>query len=87
MTREEVQEIVVAAIQEIAPEIEPGDIDEDEDIREECDLDSMDILNVLVAIKKSTGVQILEQDFAKVNTLDKLVNHLLQEFSPGEKLN
>ena len=51
-TQQNIQKMILEAIQEVAPEIEQDDIDMDEDIREECDLDSMDFLNYLIALKK-----------------------------------
>ena len=70
------QQIILEAIQEVAPEIEQDDIDMDEDIREECDLDSMDFLNYLIALKKSTGVSIAEGDYTQVNTFNKMLSYL-----------
>lgn len=70
------QQIILAAIQEVAPEIEQDDIDMDEDIREECDLDSMDFINYLIALKKSTGISIAEGDYTQVNTFNKMLTYL-----------
>jgi acyl carrier protein len=75
------QQIILAAIQEVAPEIEQDDIDMDEDIREECDLDSMDFINYLIALKKSTGVSIAEGDYIQVNTFNKMLTYLTEKLS------
>jgi len=48
----------------------------DEDIRDQLDLDSMDFLNVLVAIAEQLRVEIPERDYAKVRTLDALVAYV-----------
>lgn len=60
-TQQNLEKVILDAIQDVAPEIEQDDIEMDEDIREECDLDSMDFLNYLIAVKKSTGVSISEE--------------------------
>jgi len=75
------QQTILEAIQEVAPEIELDDIDMDEDIREECDLDSMDFLNYLIALKKSTGISIAEGDYTLVNTFNKMLNYLSERLS------
>ncbi|MFT5851734.1 MAG: acyl carrier protein [Colwellia sp.] len=75
------QKIILSAIQEIAPEIEQDDIDMDEDIREECDLDSMDFINYLIALKKSTGISIAEGDYTQVNTFNKMLTYLTEKLS------
>ncbi|WP_114326679.1 acyl carrier protein [Candidatus Colwellia aromaticivorans] len=77
--QQNIQQIILEAIQEVAPEIEQDDIDMDEDIREECDLDSMDFLNYLIALKKSTGVSIAEGDYTQVNSFNKMLNYLSEK--------
>ncbi len=72
MNQDELETLIVRAIQSVAPEIERADIDPEEDLREVCDLDSMDFLNVLEALKKSSGVSIPEADYFKVNTLAQM---------------
>ncbi|MDX2368732.1 MAG: acyl carrier protein [Colwellia sp.] len=68
MNKTEIERLVIEAIQEVAPEIEQNTIDFDEDIREECDLDSMDFINYLAALQKSTGIKITEVDYPKFST-------------------
>ena len=75
------QQVILAAIQEVAPEIELDDINMEEDIREECDLDSMDFINYLIALKKSTGVSIAEGDYIQVNTFNKMLTYLTEKLS------
>jgi len=73
MNTEKLEQLIIESIQEIAPEIELNDIDFDEDIREECDLDSMDFINYLEALKKASGINIAEADYAQLYTF----NHTL----------
>lgn len=81
MNIEEIQKIVITAIHEVAPEVEQERIDPDGDIREECDLDSMDYFNYLIALKHSTGVSIAETDYHKVRTLNTMCQYLAQKLS------
>jgi len=81
MKNHEIKAVLLTAIQEIAPEIALEDIDLDEDLRDECDLDSMDFLNYLIEIKKLTGVKITEKDYSKVNTFKKMLAHLEQNIA------
>jgi len=81
MNTTEIERLVIEAIQEIAPEIEQNAIDFDEDIREECDLDSMDFINYLEVLQKSTGVKISESDypnFTSVNSALAFININIQ---------
>jgi acyl carrier protein len=67
---------ILAAIQQVAPEIEEQDIAPDADLRENCDIDSMDFLNVVIALKKLTGVTVPEKDYAQISTFNKMLNYL-----------
>jgi len=78
MSEDELKQLIVAAIQEVAPEIEESDIDPDEDIQEECDIDSMDFLNFLAELKKNSGVTIPEADYPQVNTLTKMLKYMAE---------
>jgi acyl carrier protein len=77
--QQNIKKIILDAIQDVAPEIEQDDIEMDEDIREECDLDSMDFINYLIAVKKSTGVSIAEGDYTQVNTFNKMLSYLTEK--------
>jgi len=76
MNREAVQHMVVAALHKIAPDVDPARIDPDEDLREQTDIDSMDFLNLVVALHESTGVEVPEVDYPLVATLGGLVDYL-----------
>jgi acyl carrier protein len=66
----EIERQIIKALQEVAPEIKKDDIDGDEDIREECDLDSMDFINYLAALQRSTGIKISEGDYSNFYTFN-----------------
>ncbi|WP_428773916.1 acyl carrier protein [Vibrio sp.] len=78
MNNNNIPAIIADAIKHIAPEVEMDEIDLDEDLREECDLDSMDFLNLLASLKKTTGVSIPESDYPKVRSYNQLQAYLQQ---------
>jgi len=75
-TAQELREIVVAALTEVAPDVEPGSIEPDIDLAEQLDIDSMDFLNIIVGIHDRTGIEIPERDYPKLSTLDAAVAYL-----------
>jgi len=79
MNQDCIQTWVIEAIQTVAPEIEANTINPDAELREECDIDSMDFLNFLSALKTSSGVSIPEADYSKVNTLNKMLQYLREK--------
>ena len=66
------------ALATIAPEADLDDVAPDEDLQEALDLDSMDFLNFLIAIAKSTGVNIPESDYHLVRTREGCRDYLLR---------
>lgn len=79
MNRAEIRQKIVQAIQNIAPEIDEGELDEAADLREECDLDSVDFLNLITAVKQFSGVSIPESNYSDVMTLDDMTRYLAEK--------
>ena len=52
MNSDHIRKLVIEAIQDVAPEIEESDINPDEDMREECDIDSIDFFEFSIGPKK-----------------------------------
>ncbi|MEN9315267.1 MAG: hypothetical protein RIS35_1660 [Pseudomonadota bacterium] len=67
---------ILAILQTIAPEIEPGEIVGSRTLRSQVDLDSMDWLNFLIALHEQLRVEIPEADYARLVTLDDVVAYL-----------
>ena len=76
--RERVRSAVCEAILAIAPEADLDHLRPDALLREQLDIDSFDFLNVLVGIHKSTGVDIPEVDYAKVATLNGMLDYVAE---------
>jgi acyl carrier protein len=73
MTTEEITQSVLAALTDVAPEVEPASIRTDLNLRDQTDLDSMDSLNFLIAVHEQLHVDISEADWARLLTIDELV--------------
>jgi acyl carrier protein len=78
MTRAEIEAAVVAALSEVAPEVEPGALKADAPLRDQVDLDSFDYLNFIIALHKSLGVEVPESDYPRLATLAGAVDYLEQ---------
>jgi acyl carrier protein len=72
----EIRTRVVGVIKSVAPELEESELRADRPLRDQIDLDSMDWLNVLVALHEKLRVDIPEADYGKLVTLDDLVGYL-----------
>jgi acyl carrier protein len=76
MDRNEIRAAVLAELQRIAPELEPGEVVPAKPLRDQVDLDSMDWLNFLVALHENLHVEIPESDYARLGTVDEIVDYL-----------
>lgn len=76
MDSSQIRSTAVSILGTIAPEIDPQQIDASRPLREQVDLDSMDWLNFLVALHQQFKVEIPESDYARLVTLDDVVNYL-----------
>jgi acyl carrier protein len=76
MDEAQIRDGVIAAIQAVAPEVEPDELLRDRELREQVDLDSMDWLNVIVGFHQRFGIEIAEADYARLTTLDTIVAYL-----------
>jgi len=77
MNEQELRDAVLQALIEVAPEIDAASIDPGAVLTEQLDIDSMDFLNVVVAVHESTGIAIPERDYPKFSTLDGAVAYLV----------
>jgi acyl carrier protein len=75
-TTSEIRDEILSVLTEIAPEVEPDDIEDDVLLRDQVDLDSMDWLNFLVGIHKRLQVDIPEADYASLRTLADVMDYV-----------
>lgn len=79
MTPDEARHAFFEELGNIAPEWDPAEIDPQEDIRDAMDIDSMDLLNLVIALHKRLGIDIPESDYAKMITIDGAVAYLVAQ--------
>lgn len=76
MTEQELRALIIEEIGNIAPEVDASHIGDDKDLREELDLDSMDIFNLVVALSERLSIDIPEADAGQLVTLGGGVTYL-----------
>jgi acyl carrier protein len=75
--------MILSAIADVAPELEPelADLDHDVDFWTELQLDSMDHLSVMTRLTQQTGVEIAERDYPRLTTVTALRDFLAEHRS------
>jgi len=76
VSQQEIRAAVIGVLKSIAPELEEAELAPERPLRDQIDLDSMDWLNVIVALHERLQVEIPESDYAKLTTLDAVVAYI-----------
>ena len=76
MNQEEVKEAVKDIIATIAPDEELDSLNDTELLRDQIELDSMDFLDIVMELRKRYGVQVPEEDYMQLATLDSCADYL-----------
>ena len=76
MNEQDAWQAVQAAISEVAPDVEPEDLEDGARLRQDLELDSLDFLRLVETIATSTGINIPERDYPAVATVGGLVKYL-----------
>jgi len=78
MNRDEARNVISEVFRRITPGVDLDTVDAAAELRYELDIDSMDLLNAVIAIHERTGVDIPETDYGKIETLEGLVEYLVE---------
>ena len=76
MNREEVAIAIKDIIETVAPDEDTSNLDYSERLRDQIDLDSMDFLDIVMELRKLYGVQVPEEDYKELATIDGCVKYL-----------
>ena len=76
MTREEIRAEILEVIAQIVPDEDLDNLKGDISIRDQIEFDSMDFLDVVMELRKRYGVEVPEDDYMELSTLDGSVDYL-----------
>lgn len=76
MDHKEIRTVLLEVMDTVAPGCLPAQIDDDQDIREQMDLDSMDLLNMVAALHERLGIEVPESDVEQLTTINAAVAYL-----------
>jgi acyl carrier protein len=77
MTGPEIREAVINILSVIAPDEDFSAINDDVPFRDQFEMDSMDLLDIVLELRKRYRVQIPEDDYPKLNNMNSTVEYLL----------
>lgn len=76
MTDAELADLVKSSLFRVAPDLEGEEMVPDVPFRDQFEVDSMDLLNFVIALHKATGIDIPERDYARLETLSGCIAYL-----------
>ena len=76
MTPEETHAAVLDIIATIVPDEDLSGLNDDEALRDQIDLDSMDFLDIVMELRKLYKVQVPEEDYPNLGSMSGCVKYL-----------
>ncbi|MGF1510969.1 MAG: acyl carrier protein [Myxococcota bacterium] len=80
MTDNDLKQIILDIIHDIAPDEDLSDVKSDVRLRDQLDLDSMDFLDIVMELRKRYKIEVPEEDYMELSTLDGCVKYLMPKF-------
>ena len=81
MTEDQVKQIVIDIIAEIAPDEDTSNIKPEINLREQMDLDSMDFLDIVMELRKQHNIEVPEADYPQLASLATCAAYLTPKFN------
>ena len=76
MNSEILHQTIIVLLQQIAPDTVPATLKLEENIRETLNIDSFDFLQFIIALNEKTGIEIPEEDYGKINTIQNAIEYI-----------
>ena len=76
MTPVEIREEILDILSDIAPDEDLSNLQDDVAFRDQLELDSMDFLDIVMELRKRHRIQIREEDYGQLASMNSTVNYL-----------
>ncbi len=86
MTPPEIREEVLDILSDIAQDQDLSQLDDAKSFREQLELDSMDFLDIVMELRKRHRIQIPEDDYVNLASMDSTVTYLEPLLKDVEKV-
>ena len=76
MTSSEIREEIIDILYDIAPDEDLSDLQDEIAFRDQVELDSMDFLDIVMELRKRHKIQIPEEDYGALASMQSTVTYL-----------
>jgi acyl carrier protein len=77
MNEDQIRQVILDILDKIAPDEDLSDLDDAQPFRDQMELDSMDFLDIVMELRKRYRIEIPEEDYPNLISMDSTVNYLL----------
>ena len=81
MTFDDIKKIIIDIIKDIAPDEDLSNVKPEVPLRDQLDLDSMDFLDIVMELRKQHNIEVPENDYPHLASLDTCAKYLLPKFT------
>jgi len=81
MAPPEIRQVILDILERIAPDEDLSDLDDSSPFREQMELDSMDFLDIVMELRKQYRIQIPEDEYEHLISMDSTVNYLIPKLA------
>ena len=86
MNNDQIREEVLDILEVIAPDEDITDLDDAVNFRDQMELDSMDFLDIVMELRKRHRIQIPEDDYVNLASMDSTIEFLAPLLKDVEKV-
>jgi len=76
MPPERIRQIVLDILENIAPDEDLSSLRDEVPFRDQMELDSMDFLDIVMELRKQYRIQIPEEDYPQLTTMESTITYL-----------
>lgn len=81
MTKDDCKKLVIDIISDIAPDEDLSAIKPEIKLRDQLQLDSMDFLDIVMELRKRHGIEVPENDYGQLASLESCAEYLTPKFA------
>lgn len=86
MSAGDIREAIIDILEGLAPDDDLSQLDDEKPFREQLELDSMDFLDIVMELRKRYRVQIPEDDYLELRSMNSTVAYLEPRMKDLEKV-
>ncbi len=86
MTPADIREEILDILEDIAPDEDLSEIKDEVSFRDQLELDSMDFLDIVMELRKRYRIQIPEEEYAELASMDSTCKYLEPLMRDMEKI-